>query len=1006
MSTAAETAPLTTMASAMFFGSILFCAAALSARSIAVGDFSGLQQAAFHPRATALDTKSFVSIYTLLAHLSILGLIMFYAYVCEYHPPFAHAAKSYDRDEFFFLTALLMVVSAFTLKSHVKEPQRKTETKTSSDDIADGEHRVSMKEKNISPYSERAVAPQNDLTEVLNRDQTEEWKGWMQFMFLLYHYYHAEEVYNAIRIMITCYVWMTGFGNFSFFYLKGDYSAVRVMQMLWRLNFLVVFLCLTQGTTYILYYICLLHTYFFLMVYATMRVGKHLNYSKYGIRLKLGALALIIFATWDLDLGLFRALHWTFLGETPQLGANSGVMWEWYFRSTLDHWSTFLGMLFALNFPITSLFFRKLEAQPLHIHVAAKGIMAVVFIGASYWWVTGPFMLDKFDYNQTNSYYGWIPLISYIYLRNLTPWLRGHSLDLLHQIGKTTLETYLMQHHIWLTSDAKSLLTLVPGWPKMNFLVVSIIYVVLSRRLYQLTLFLRGMMLPNDRTACFRNLLYFGGALFSSVTLAAILRALEVLNLTSVAGCSLLFGGLLYKTICDHTVDASAPRPRNMSHPISFWSVGALAVLLVGMMWHSMATVGAGKIKPLPASCDEHVRQGAWISLDVCNENTMGSSYRDHGIGALGTCLPQTETFVWGWEAAPSASQCRVVARDAKSLLKTLKHRNVTFVGDSVIRHLYHATCRQVGDKSAGSYNTTVSKWTDFSRKYKSAAMEFRWAPFVNELTTTIQTIQRDKEKPDLVVLGGGAWDRLHRYGTQSDREAFERNVTLLAKEMKTLNTLGVPIAWVIPTTINSWALSDEKNSKRENIREDQMADVRALYGKKGVLDSASFLIDGPSFTAGRVAESYDGVHYPFSVYDAGAQILANALDWLLPEKDTSDPFHAPTPGTMANPRLGLMILGFVVIALFLCDGFMGASYLVGMCVPSAMPLRLYQEAFTTLHKMAGLPTVQADDSDESFKSKSSDGFNESKSSDGEDSDDERASFIQSMDKETELRVV
>lgn len=42
----------------------------------------------------------------------------------------------------------------------------------------------------------------------------------MQFMFLMYHYYHAEEVYNAIRIMITCYVWMTGFGNFSFFYIK------------------------------------------------------------------------------------------------------------------------------------------------------------------------------------------------------------------------------------------------------------------------------------------------------------------------------------------------------------------------------------------------------------------------------------------------------------------------------------------------------------------------------------------------------------------------------------------------------------------------------------------------------------------------------------------------------------------------------------------------------------------------------------------------------------------
>ena len=36
--------------------------------------------------------------------------------------------------------------------------------------------------------------------DVLNREQTEEWKGWMQFMFLLYHYFNAEEVYNSIRV--------------------------------------------------------------------------------------------------------------------------------------------------------------------------------------------------------------------------------------------------------------------------------------------------------------------------------------------------------------------------------------------------------------------------------------------------------------------------------------------------------------------------------------------------------------------------------------------------------------------------------------------------------------------------------------------------------------------------------------------------------------------------------------------------------------------------------------
>lgn len=180
-------------------------------------------------------------------------------------------------------------------------------------------------------------------TQVLNREQTEEWKGWMQFIFLLYHYFSAHEVYNSVRVMITSYVWMTGFGNFSFFYLKADYGLVRLLQMLWRLNFLVLLLCTALGNTYILYYICPLHTFYFLVVYAIMRVAPSLNYTT-GVRWKLLTAGGIIWLVWDADIGLFDKLFF-FLGDTPKIGAGSGSQWEWYFRSSLDHWSTFLGMV-------------------------------------------------------------------------------------------------------------------------------------------------------------------------------------------------------------------------------------------------------------------------------------------------------------------------------------------------------------------------------------------------------------------------------------------------------------------------------------------------------------------------------------------------------------------------------------------------------------------------------------------------------------------------------------
>ncbi|KAK6124152.1 hypothetical protein DH2020_042125 [Rehmannia glutinosa] len=134
----------------------------------------------------------------------------------------------------------------------------------------------------------------------LNRHQTEEWKGYMQasnlepfltffmqfevlewsghfmsslwircdakVLFLMYHYFAATEIYNAIRVFIAAYVWMTGFGNFSYYYIRKDFSVARFAQMMWRLNFFVAFCCIVLNNDYMLYYICPMHTLFTLMV--------------------------------------------------------------------------------------------------------------------------------------------------------------------------------------------------------------------------------------------------------------------------------------------------------------------------------------------------------------------------------------------------------------------------------------------------------------------------------------------------------------------------------------------------------------------------------------------------------------------------------------------------------------------------------------------------------------------------------------------------------------------
>lgn len=50
-------------------------------------------------------------------------------------------------------------------------------------------------------------------------------------LFLLYHYFEAKEIYNAIRVFIAGYVWMTGFGNFSYYYKFKDFTFGRYCHL-------------------------------------------------------------------------------------------------------------------------------------------------------------------------------------------------------------------------------------------------------------------------------------------------------------------------------------------------------------------------------------------------------------------------------------------------------------------------------------------------------------------------------------------------------------------------------------------------------------------------------------------------------------------------------------------------------------------------------------------------------------------------------------------------------
>eukprot|EP00051_Salpingoeca_urceolata_P016158 m.213282 g.213282 ORF g.213282 m.213282 type:complete len:939 (-) comp18603_c2_seq1:36-2852(-) len=848
-----------------------------------------------------LDVTSLLSCWRLGSEVVRFAAILLLAYCAEYHPFYPHGHKDHDMDMFWFLVLLLLLASLLDI--------RKTST-----------------------------------TDLVNREQTEEWKGWMQFMFLLYHYYSAHEVYNGIRVMITCYVWMTGFGNFSFFYIKRDFGIVRVLQMMWRLNFLVVFLCLTMGNTYILYYICPLHTFFFLMVYCIMYVGhaQGVNHGKWGVRIKLFVAALLIFLVWDSGLGIFNLLFGAVLPTSPQIGATSGVLWEWYFRSSLDHWSTLLGMVFALNFPIMTAWFLNTEARSTSAQFLIKGAVAVVLGLVLYFWAAHVFPLPKLEYNSLNAYTGIMPVLAYLFFRNCSVTLRSYYLHPLHSIGKITLETYLMQHHLWLTSNAKTLLVLVPGYPRVNLLVVMVIYVLASKELYRLTMSLRGMLLPDDKVQCVRNFVVVLCTVCASYVTGLVAVKLFASSLVvAVVSLSATFG--LAVTIA--LVWRHGLTTRDLVVPVASATFAlACAAAIFGFVIAPTSVALKTSTSSFSGSqdCIPLANQGRWSNMD---------SHCD----AAGKAVCNAKVF--RWVNTPDNCHFHVVTKP--EVEKMLNGQPILFAGDSVARFIYHSTRHILGADDNLARDPSQPGHQDASWVSDSGvAVDFLWAPTAKELTAKLAR-QFDK-RPAALVTHIGLWDALHG----RDLNAFKNSLKELQERWQERNNgkadPAIPVFWVLPTTVVDQRLMTPE--KREFMTEEIVQGYREAV-RSQMAPWTTGVVEGGLLTQDRQVESYDGVHFLDTTYDVLAQVVFNQLQEISPANTgLTLPSKATTKGKreavgMSNSGLGVAMLFFIAVMLLLLDNFGGVTWLALAAADSTLVPLSWDAAYSPLLKKLAIGT-------------------------------------------------
>ncbi|KAH6898044.1 CAS1 domain-containing protein [Thelonectria olida] len=305
--------------------------------------------------------------------------------------------------------------------------------------------------KSQSPQSKELSLAVEPAQPFLSRDQTDEWKGWMQFIILIYHWVNSQStsIFILVRLLVASYLFQTGYGHTLFFLTKKDFSFNRAAAVLLRLNLLSVSLAYFMNTDYMFYYFSPLVTFWFLVVYVTMAIG-HKEYNGdvqfvlAKILISALVIAFIIFAT-PLTRWTFTLLHSLFK-----------IQWsynEWQYRVSLDIFIVYVGMLVA----VATHELQRTVNLGLRLTLAFTGLLACY----GYFHATASQGVS--EYKFWHPYVSFVPVLAFIAIRNVSGFVRNYHSKAMAWLGRCSLETYTLQFHLLLAADTTGVL-LVDGF--------------------------------------------------------------------------------------------------------------------------------------------------------------------------------------------------------------------------------------------------------------------------------------------------------------------------------------------------------------------------------------------------------------------------------------------------------------------------------------------------------------------------------------------------------------
>lgn len=224
--------------------------------------------------------------------------------------------------------------------------------------------------------------------------------------------------------------------------------------MILRINYFPLLLSYFLSVPLELYYVVPLHTTGFVVAMITCYLG-------YTFEKRMG---MSYWTSRTLAISLSLVAHVLFY-ETPAVNFLLYFSKEYHFRFQSDKYSAWLGMACGLLWGKVGEYMQWAHGyendQRRQLATIVQLFVGLCLIG--FWYGLFGHIGDKFVYNPVHPYVFIFALVGWLLIRNCTRYLTECHSTLLEFLGRHTLETYVLQFHLFMSHNVQHIPVIIPG---------------------------------------------------------------------------------------------------------------------------------------------------------------------------------------------------------------------------------------------------------------------------------------------------------------------------------------------------------------------------------------------------------------------------------------------------------------------------------------------------------------------------------------------------------------